>query len=275
MPRVIPLSDYTAEKMRATQVFKLDAAPKSSPIDINLPALVQECGWNVADRLRFWHTLAGTVPHTGLTIRKLDLDEKVLVHCSVDTHGSLSILSNNREYATRFFRTVFLNSPPRFAGARDWKVTSGWTAGEATVAFFAGSVAGALGWGRQVPHEIETSLKEALDNLERRNWKSCVVMCRRALQALMEAAYEKQFGAKPGKLDLNAVIRRFEALTSQPIPRHWLNIADSVRNIGNVPGAHPRAIPGYRFSKQDAELAYTNTSSFVAAYFEKIAPLTA
>jgi hypothetical protein len=63
-------------------------------------------------------------------------------------------------------------------------------------------------------------------------------------------------------------------MTSQPIPRHWLNIADSVRNIGNVPGAHPRAIPGYRFSKQDAELAYTNTSGFVAAYFEKIAPLS-
>ena len=152
-----------------------------------------------------------------------------------------------------------------------WKVKSGWTADEATVAFFAGPVAGSLGWGPKVPHEIESSLKEALDDLERRNWK-CVVMCRRALQALMEVAYEKQFGAKPAKRDLNAIIRRFEALTSLPIPRHWLNIADSVRTIGNVPGAHPRAIPGYRFSKQDAELAYTNTSSFVAAYFEKIAP---
>jgi hypothetical protein len=86
----------------------------------------------------------------------------------------------------------------------------------------------------------------------------------------MEVAYEKQFGVQPGKLDLNAIIRRFEAIT--PIPRHWLNIADSVRNIGNVAGAHPRAIPGYRFSNKDAELAYTNTSSFVAAYFEKITP---
>jgi len=157
----------------------------------------------------------------------------------VDTHGALSILSNNREYAIRFFRVVFLNSPPRFAGARDWKVTSGWIADETTVAFFAGSVAGALGWGPKVPGEIEGSLKEALDNLERRNWKSCVVMCRRALQALMETAYEKQFGAKARKLDFNAIIRRFETVPSQPIPRHWLNIADSVRNIGNVPGAHP------------------------------------
>jgi HEPN domain-containing protein len=272
MPKAVALSDYTPQKIRATQVFKLDAVPKSSPIDINLPALIQESGWNLSDRLRFWHTLAGTVPHTGLTVRKLDLDERALVHCNVDSHGALSILSNSREYATRFFRTVFLNSPPQFAGSRDWKVTSGWTADETMVAFFAGSVAGALGWGPKVPHEIEASLKEALDNLERQNWKSCVVMCRRALQALMEVAYEKQFGAKPGRLDLNAIIRRFEALTSQPIPRHWLNIADSVRNIGNVPGAHPRVIPGYRFSKQDAALAYTNTSNFVAAYFEKIAP---
>jgi len=271
MPSAIPLSDYTPKKMRAARVFRLDAAPKSSPIDINLPASIQESGWNLSDRLRFWHSLAGMVPHTGLTIRKLDLDDKALVHCNVGIGGALSILSNNREYATRFFRTVFLNSPPTFAGARNWKVKRGWTADKATVAFFVGSVAGALGWGPKVPHEIGTSLKEALDNLERRNWKSCVVMCRRALQALMEVAYEKQFGVKPGRLDLNAIIRRFEALTPQLIPRHWLNIADSVRNIGNVPGAHPRAIPGYRFSKQDAELAYTNTSSFVAAYFEKIA----
>ena len=275
MPKAIPLCDYAHEKIRATQVFKLDAAAKSSPIDINLVALIQESGWNLSDRLRFWHSLAGTVSPTRLVIRKLDLDEKALAHCNVDTNGALSILSNNREYATRLFRTVFLNSPPRFAGAHDWKVTSGWTADDTPVAFFAGSVTGALGWGPKVPHEIETSLKEALNSFECRSWKSCVVMCRRALQALMELAYEKQFGAKPGKLNLNRIIRRFEALTSQPIPRHWLNIADSVRNIGNVPGAHPRAIPSYQFAKQDTELGYINTSSFVAAYFEKIVPPTA
>ena len=272
MPRAIPLSDYAPKKRRAAQVFRLDATPKSCPIDINLAALIQESGWNLSDRLRFWHTLDGMSPHCGLTIRKMDLDEKALVHCNVDINGALSILSNNREYATRFFRAVFLDNPPTFAGARNWKVTSGWTADKTTLAFFAGSVAGTLGWGPKVPHEIETSQKEALDSLERRNWKSCVVMCRRALQALMEIAYERQFRAKPGKLDLNAIIRRFESLTPQPIPRHWLNIADSVRNIGNVPGAHPRAIPGYRFSKQDAELAYTNTSGFIGAYFEKIGP---
>jgi hypothetical protein len=213
-------------------------------------------------------------PKSGLTIRKLDLEEKALLHCKADINGALSILRNNREYATRIFQTVFINIPPRFAGAGNWRVTSSWTSDKTTLAFFAGSLEGALGRGPKVSLEIETSLKEPLDNLDRRNWKSCVVMCRRALQALMEVAYEKQFRAKPGKLDLNAIPRKLEALTPQPIPRHWLNIADSVRNIGNVPGAHPRAIPGYRFSEQDAELAYTNTCAFVAAYFEKIAPCT-
>jgi HEPN domain-containing protein len=144
---------------------------------------------------------------------------------------------------------------------------------KSTVAFFAGTAAGALGWGPKVPHEIEDSMKEAFRGIEKRNWKSCVVMCRRALQALMEVAYEKHFGVKPGKgLDLNGIIRSFEKLAPPPIPRHWLNIADAVRNIGNVPGAHPRPIPSYRFSKGDATLAYSNTSSFVSAYFEKIAP---
>jgi len=271
MPRAIPLSAYSPKHIRAAQVFKLDAVPNSSPIEINLQALIGELGWSMSDRLRFWHSLGGMAPLVGLTIRKLDLEEKALVHCRLDANGALSILSNNRACAIRFFRDVFLNSPPVFAGRRNWKVTSGWIAAKTTVAYFAGLVAGALGWGPKVPNEIETSLREALDNLQRRNWKSAVVMCRRAMQALMEVAYEKQFGAKPGGLDLNAVTRRFEALTPLPIPRHWLNIADSVRNIGNVPGAHPRTIPGYRFSKQDAELSYTNTSAFVAAYFEKIA----
>jgi hypothetical protein len=72
----------------------VDAAPKSSPIDINLSALMQESGWNLSDRLRFWHSLVGTVPHTGLTIRKLNLDEQALVHCNLDIHGALSSSSS-------------------------------------------------------------------------------------------------------------------------------------------------------------------------------------
>ncbi len=280
MPAAIPISKYVPKKfgkieLKGLRVFKLDATPKSFPIDLNVAALCGESGWSLSDRLRFWHTLNGEspLPGTRLTVRKLELDDQALVHCHVEADGKLTILSNSKEYATRFFSSVFLNSPPTFHDRKDWKLNGVWVNDESTVAFFAGSAAGALGWGPKVPHEIEDSMKEAFRGVEKRNWKSCVVMCRRALQALMEAAYEKFFGAKPGKgLDLNGIIRSFEKPSPLPIPRHWLNIADAVRNIGNVPGAHPRPIPSYRFSKGDPTLAYSNTASFVSAYFEKIAP---
>ena len=280
MRRAIPISEYVPKtfgkiELKKLSVFKLDATPQSSPIDLNVAALCEESGWSLSDRLRFWHTLNGESPLPGarMTIRKLELDEQALVHCHVEPDGKLRILSNSKEVAARFFNSVFLGSPPAFHSRKDWKITSVWVSDETTVAFFAGSAAGALGWGPKVPHEIEDSMKEAFRGIEKRNWKSCVVMCRRALQALMEVAYEKHFGVKPGKgLDLNGIIRSFEKLVPPPIPRHWLNIADAVRNIGNVPGAHPRPIPSYRFSKGDATLAYSNTSSFVSAYFEKIAP---
>jgi len=279
MPRTIPISKYVPTPLGKSglgklSVFILEATPHSSPIDLNVAALCEESAWSLSDRLRFWHTLNGESPLPGarITIRKLELEEQALVHCHIEPDGKLRILSNSKEYATRFFNGVFLCSPPAFHTRKDWKITSVWVSDETTVAFFAGSAAGALGWGPTVPHEIEESMKEAFRGIEKRNWKSCVVMCRRALQALMEAAYDKFFGAKPGKgLDLNGIIRSFEKLSSPPIPRHWLNIADAVRNIGNVPGAHPRPIPSYRFSKGDATLAYSNTSSFVSAYFEKIA----
>lgn len=280
MPRTIPISKYLPKKFGKIEVenlsiFKLEAIPKSSPIDLNVSALSEESGWSLSDRLRFWHTLNGksALPTTRLTIRKLELEEQALVLCHVEADGTLTILSNSKDCAMRFFNSVFLDIAPSFPARKDWTLKGGWVNDESAVAFFAGTAAGALGWGPKVPQEIEDSMKEALRGIEKRNWKSCVVMCRRALQALMEVAYEKFFGVKPGKgLDLNGIIRSFEKLSPAPLPRHWLNIADAVRNIGNVPGAHPRAIPGYRFSKGDANLAYSNTSSFVSSYFEKIAP---
>jgi hypothetical protein len=279
MPRTIPISKYAPTPLGKSSrgklsVFILDATPHSSPIDLSVAALCEESGWSLSDRLRFWHTLNGESPLPGarITIRKLELEEQALVHCHIEPDGRLRILSNSKEYATRFFNSVFLGSAPAFHTRKDWKITSVWASDETTVAFFAGSAAGALGWGPKVPHEIEESMKEAFRGMEKRNWKSCVVMCRRAMQGLMEVAYEKFFGVKAGKgLDLNGIIRSFEKLSPAPVPRHWLNIADAVRNIGNVPGAHPRPVPNYRFSKGDAILAYSNTSSFVSAYFEKIA----
>ena len=275
MARTIDISEYALKNLKKLSVFRLEARPYSSPVDMDIAVLLDESSWNLSDRLRFWHTMGGASPTSAVrqTIRKLDFDERALVHCQINIDGTLTILSNNKNSAARFFRGVFTDCPPTFVGVKNWKVKSRWVKDKTSVSFFAGSAASALGWGPKVPHEIETTMREALRGMEGQNWRSCVVMCRRALQALMEVAYEKFFSAKPGKgLDLNGIIRKFENTTPLLIPRHWLNIADAVRNVGNVPGAHPRAIPGYRFSKSDAVLTYNNTAAFVSAYFEKIAP---
>ena len=54
------------------------------------------------------------------------------------------------------------------------------------------------------------------------------------------------------------------------IPKHWLKILDSIRLIGNVPGAHLVAIPKYKFVKEDALLSLQNTDAFLKAYFSQI-----
>jgi len=271
MLKPVPLSDYRRMGPKKLRIFRLHAKSWVTPIDINLGSLVEDSVWGLSDRLRFWHVLRAAVPPPGLTIRKLDLDDGALLRCRIEVDGEVLIESNNEEYARRFFRSVLREAPHRDYNPRDWTIKkSGWTRNKGRIDFFVGQIDGALGWGPKVPAEVESSLKEAFDGLRKRNWKSCVVMCRRALQALMETAYEKTFGAKPSSaLDLNGLIRKFEPLIPPAIPRHWLNIADSIRNLGNVPGAHPRSIPGYRFSKRDAMLAYDNTA-FVAAYFEKM-----
>jgi len=111
-------------------------------------------------------------------------EEQALVLCHVEGDGTLTILSNSKDCATRFFNSVFLDIPPSFPARKDWRLKGHWVNDESAVAFFAGAAAGALGWGAKVPQEIEDSMKEALRGIEKRNWKSCVVMCRRALQSL-------------------------------------------------------------------------------------------
>jgi hypothetical protein len=180
MARTIDISEYTLKNPKGLSVFRLEARPYSSPVDVNLAVLLDESSWNLSDRLRFWHTIDGASPVSmvRLTIRKLDFDEKALVHCQIDAGGALTILSNSKDYARRFFRAVFTDGPPMFADVRNWRVKSRWVSDKTSNAFFAASAASALGWGPKVPHEIETTMREALRNMESRNWKSCVVMCR-------------------------------------------------------------------------------------------------
>jgi hypothetical protein len=66
------------------------------------------------------------------------------------------------------------------------------------------------------------------------------------------------------------MIQVFRRQKPQPIPEHLLHVADSIRLIGNVPGAHAADIAGYHFSRSDAEFALYAASHFLDQYFSKI-----
>src|SRR3989442_3392032 len=98
---------------------------------------------------------------------------------------------------------------------------------------------GAKGWQDSfLQPDTERSLAEASRSYGSKNWLSCLVMCRRATESIMETAYTKAFGKEPKGLGLNGILRSFERQNPAVIPRHWINLLDSIRNIGNVPGGH-------------------------------------
>jgi HEPN domain-containing protein len=282
----IPLDTYKDYGKARLRVFRITAKPKSAPIDFNLAVLFEKAGWQPSDRFRFWYaqdfkeidnpllsTLANSPAH--ILIRKLDREEDSFCICRILLDGCIEILSNDEDYASTFFTDLFVNVPPTLYTLRNWGIRRKWVNDATSVGMFSGSLAGALGWGKEIPREIEESVVEAIKDYEIKNWHSCVVMCRRCVEAVMKLAYTRFFGQEPktakGRdLDLAEIIKRFESGRPDIIPRHLLNIVDSIRNLGNVPGAHPKAIPKYKFTRSDALLALTNLQSFVNAYFTKI-----
>lgn len=142
---------------------------------------------------------------------------------------------------------------------------------------FLGLLHGALGWdpSNQIPPAIRTSLEEAEKALSIANYRSCVVMCRRTIEALLKFAFPRLMGSKAidnkgRELTLNVMIERFKNQSPSKIPTHLLHLLDSIRVIGNVPGAHAAEIEGYQFSKSDAEFAIASVNYFVEQYFSKI-----
>jgi len=69
---------------------------------------------------------------------------------------------------------------------------------------------------------------------------------------------------------LDALIKRFREEKGAPIPAHLLHVADALRVVGNVPGAHAVDIPNYQFTASDAEFALGTAHYFVDQYFAKI-----
>lgn len=283
-----PLASY-ADEHAASPVFAFEAVPNFSPLDINI-ALLNQIGWNQAlDRMRFHpqrqshttstHPLAEAIqsitPH--LLIRHLDRDEDRFVSVQIAISGNVTVLSNDSEYARLFFQGLFLECPPAFHSIHDVEVRESWHSDPTLRAMFLGMLMGAQGWdpSHSIPENISQSLDEAKKSLDIANYRSCVVMCRRTLEAVLKFGYERLLKRKPVNskgqgLMLNDLIQAFRASKPAIVPAHLLHIADAIRLLGNIPGAHAAEIPDYHFSRSDAEFALYSASHFLDQYFSKI-----
>ncbi len=280
---------YYAEKGKVTVVYSLTATPSFSPIDINVEFLAKD-GWSASgDRLRFHiphgkspppsnpmaAVIAATKPN--LLIRRYDREEDCLAAIRIHLDGVIAILSNDPDFAKRYLRRVFLEMPPSFHSEDELEIKDEWVTEPFTVAMFAGLVAGALGWdsAHSIPPALEQSLEEARKALEIANYRSCVVMCRRGLEALLKFAFPRLLNRDPvdargRELMLNMLIQEFRNANPEKIPAHMLHVGDALRVLGNVPGAHAADIENYRFSRFDAEFAIGSLGYFLDQYFSKI-----
>jgi len=281
------LDDYFGKT--PPSVFQLTAIAQFSPIDINIAYLAQ-AGWNqTVDRLRFHvqsqnpssadHPLAAVIgsvePH--IIVRRLDEEEDRFVSIQITIDGVVSVMSNDREFAIDTFNHLLLDCPPGFHAADEFDINEQWATDAQIVAYFLGMLSGARGWdpSHNIPANIRQSLEEAHRSLGISNYRSVVVMSRRTLEAVLKFGFQRLFGREPvnqrgRSLMLNDMITQFRNDAAKPIPDHLLHIADSVRLIGNVPGAHAAEIPNYQFTRSDAEYALYAVSHFLHEYFNKI-----
>jgi len=268
----------------------LKVRPNFSPIDVNLQFILRE-GWSHADRLRFHTEIEATIlakgnhpvaavlqnlkPH--LLIRRYDNESDSFLVAIIALDGEIQLLSNDRDFAQRYLRGLFLECPPSFHTAEDLEVTEEWVGDTQTCALFMGLLHGALGWdpSHQIPPGIQISLEEAEKALSIANYRSCVVMCRRTIEALLKFAFPRLLSVQPvddrGRaLSLDVMIKRFREQRPPSIPGHLLHVLDSIRVIGNVPGAHAAEVENYQFSAGDAEFVLASVHYFIRQYFSKI-----
>jgi len=287
-PSSYPLNSY-ADPAASAAVFCLRAKPQFSPLDVNVAFLTQS-GWNQSvDRLRFHiersskippgHPMAQVMsrlePH--LLIRRLDHDEDYFASVHVSVPGEIVVLSNDADFARALFAGTFLECPPSFHTSDEFEITEEWKADGETKGLFAGMLAGAQGWdpSHSIPDNIQHSLDEARRSLEIANYRSCVAMSRRTLEAVLKFGYQRLLKKQPVNkkghgLMLNDMIQEFRKQKPSLIPEHLLHVADSIRVIGNVPGAHAADIANYHFSRSDAEFALYATIHVLDQYFLKI-----
>jgi len=260
-----------------------------TPIDINLQYIIEN-GWSQIDRLRFHTEIKKSLPEghplsemlsnmkPNLFLRHFDIEEDEFIGISIFSDGNIQVLSNDKEHARNYISGIFLNFPPAFYTIDEFNIVEeGWVTDEILCAMFTGMLMGAMGWDPllQIPPAIQQSLDEASKALSIANYRSCVVMCRRTIEALLKFAFPRLLGceavdARGRTLSLYNMIERFKQNQPLIIPIHLLQLLDSIRLIGNIPGAHAGEIKGYRFTNADAEYALATVHYFLEQYFTKI-----
>ncbi len=281
-------ADYSSAD-NAVPFLRITLEPQFVPSDINLLFLARK-GWSAGDRLRIalkpatlpdGHPLAAilaaVVPH--VLLRRYDRDEDAFVAFTFTLDSKIVVDTNDREFGWRYIEGLLLECPPSFHTKDELSAQESWISDTSKRARFLGMLQGALGWdsSHQIPPAIQESLEEAENALAISNYRSCVAMCRRMTEATLKFAHERLLKRKPvdkkGKdLMLNGLIENFRADPAHPIPQHLLHVADSLRVIGNVPGAHAKDIENYQFSRTDAEFAVATAHYFVDQYFSKVDP---
>lgn len=244
-----PLNSYMDPAADAP-VFQLRAEAHFSPLDINV-AFLARSGWNQSvDRLRFHvqrsvdvpsgHPLKRVLDQLGphLLIRCLDREEDRFASVNVSIEGEVVVLSNDATFAHALLEGIFLECPPSFHTLKDFQITEEWQSDSGIRALFMGMLSGAFGWdpSHSIPDNIQQSLDEAKRSLDIANYRSCVAMSRRTLEAVMNFGYERLLKKQPvnkkGKgLMLNDMIQEFRNHRASPIPEHLLHVADSIRLI--------------------------------------------
>lgn len=273
-----PLKEFIIEhkKPKLPGVFVLEATPKFpvkamgiSLFRLDFLELQERLGISSFDVLGISVMAGKGIWFVGLV--KLDLARNAMLNCVIVDDGNVRIISNDEEYAKDFFDFMVADKL-----LIDWTISTKWSQELVDVSTFMG---GLLGIADKIDplskasREVQESLKETVGSYEAQNWKATIVMARRTIEAVLKDAYKKSFKKDPvdknkKNLNLDNLIREFDKL--QVIPKHWLRICDSIRLIGNLPGAHPVAIPNYKFSSEDALLALTNTTAFLRAYYSKM-----
>ena len=284
----IPLNYYT-ESEKVIPLYMMKIKTEVSPIDFNIQ-FIKEDGWNQTDRLRLHldreipvmkdYPIAQVIerikPH--ILLRRFNIEEDFFIAISIYLNGDIELLSNEKISAKKYLGNLFCDFPPSFYSAEQFEIVEErWVEDEGIYAMFLGMLTGAMGWDPllQVPPAIKQSLEEAGTALSIANYRSCIVMCRRTIEALLKFAFRRLLGIEPvdkgGRtLSLDKMIEKFREQRPQIIPIHLINLLDSIRLIGNVPGAHAVEIEGYPFTRSDSEYALASIHYFLEQYFSKI-----